>query len=156
MNDQLPAVLNPMTGEVVPLDAPTDTLGEYLDAIREFEGSLREQKATVSRELLRRMDTEARWSVVAGPWKLTGRSPEPELVYDVDRLRAVLEQLVADDLISQRAMNEACERVVEFKARKAGIAKLLKLGGAVREQIEQCREEQEPQRYVRVQRREAA
>lgn len=152
MTDQLPAVLNPITGEVVALDAPTDHLGEWLDNVRDFEGAIREQKAAVTAELLRRMDNEATWTVHAGPFKLTGRSPEPETVYDAARLRAVLEQLVADDLISERAMNEACEPIVELKPRKAGIAKLLKLGGAVRRLIEQCAEDREPTRYVRVQR----
>jgi hypothetical protein len=63
----------PYSGEVVRLDAPTDALAEIVYGIRELESELRSMKAILSEEVHRRMDEEARWTVEAGRFKVSGR-----------------------------------------------------------------------------------
>jgi len=152
-----PTVLDRTTGELIDLaEVSTDRLGAFLASTRELEAELRAAKAEVSREVHRRMDAEARWTVRAGPYKLSGQSPDRS-EYDGEELARALRRLVRRGLITREAAANACERVVSHRPRKQGIAALLKLGGEVAEAIRPCERAVESERRVSVSvRREAA
>ena len=75
---------------------------------------------------------------------MTGKSDAPEVVYDVDRLAAVLTGLVDGGTISTGAMDEALEVVTTYKVRKRGIEALRK-NPALRDLIDGCGEEKPPE-----------
>ena len=89
-----PTVLDRTTGELIDLaEVSTDRLGAFLASTRELESELRAAKAEVSREVHRRMDAEAKWTVRAGPYKLSGQSPDRS-EYDGEELARALRRLV--------------------------------------------------------------
>jgi hypothetical protein len=144
-----PIVIHPATGEVVPLDGPTDMLASFLASTRELEGALREAKRAVSAELHARMDAEASWTLHVRSYTITGESPN-RIEYDADKLHARLAELVADDLLAPRAAEQAVEVVTTRKARARGINQLLKLGGAVADAIKTCQVPVERDRRISV------
>ena len=146
-------VVSPRTGEVLTLQSPTADLGAYLADVREHESLLRESKNYVQAEILRRMDANAEWTNhVEGGLKLTGSSPAPSEEFDELALRTSLLELADEGLITQEAVDKAVEPVVTYKARKAGINSLRKLGGRVADAISQHASEVQKTRYVRVER----
>lgn len=134
----VPAVVHPTTGEIVPLDGPTSDLADWLYETREQEGIVRDLKRVVSEELVRRMDAEAQWTVHLGGWKLSAPSPAPSTEYDAEALWAELETLVAEGVISRGAMEAAVTRQYEYKHHTKGINALKRLGGAVATAIARC------------------
>lgn len=145
-------VVVPYSGEVVPLSADTEQLAALVDEVRDVESRLKELKSAISAEVHQRMDKDRRWTLVAGEWKVTGKSDSPEVVYDVDRLAAVLTQLVDEGVISAAAMDGALEQVIDWKVKKAGINALRK-NAELRELIDACGEEKPPDaRYISVKR----
>ena len=147
-------VADPATGEVIDLaTATTDALAAYLANVRDLEHTLREQKKAAQGEVLRRMDSEATWTVRVGDWKLTGASPAPKVVYDAEGLQADLQQLAADDLVAPAAVDRAVETVTSLRISQAGINSLVKLGGAVAEVVARHRREEPRDRRVSVSRR---
>lgn len=143
-------ILDPTTGELVPLDGPTDRLAQVLDDVRELERQLRTLKSVVSGELLERMDRSAQWTLREGSYEISGASPSPTLVYDADRLYGVLRGLVDDGVIAPAAAEAAVRQVVELKPVVRGINALRKLGGQVALEIEACAAEVEKDRRVSV------
>jgi len=144
-------VVHPLTGELVSLDSPNPDLAAWLDGVRDLESRFREAKRQVHDELLARMDGAASWTIDTGDYKLVGESPALT-EYDGDRLRHVLEQLVADGSIGEEAAKAALETVVTYKPRVRGIRALEKLGGVVREAIAACSRPVERPRRVSVRR----
>lgn len=139
---------NPTSGELIPLDAPTDVLVEWFAAIRKLEQELATMKQAANTEVLRRMDAEAHWTVHTRAGTLTGKSPAPTVAWDPEQLAQTLTGLVADGLISQGAADSALELVQEWKPKRGGINKLLKLGGEIAERIAACGHDVEPNRRV--------
>lgn len=137
---QVRSVVVPHTGEVVSLDAPPEVLASLLDEVKDVESQLRELKAEVSRVVHEEMDRQRRWTLDAGPFKLVGKSDAPEVVYDVERLAAVLTELVDDGTITTDAMDSALEVVTTYKVKKAGINALRK-SPRLAEAIDSCGEE---------------
>jgi hypothetical protein len=124
----------PYSGEVVRLDAPTDALAEIVYGIRELESELRSMKAILSEEVHRRMDEEARWTVEAGRFKVSGRSPSG-VSYDGERLWKVLEDLVEAGRITRRAAEAAVALEVAYKVRVAGVQAVKRVGPDVAEAV---------------------
>jgi hypothetical protein len=143
-------VVHPATGEVVLLDAPTDTLAGTLAAIREAEGEMRTFKQILTGELLRRMDAEATWTVRAGDFTVEGDSPKPKTEYEAEKLYIALSEFVDSGVISQGALEQAVEPVRTYKAKQAGLNKLLALGGLIAETVERHRTEVPRDRRVRI------
>lgn len=140
----------PATGELIDLDAATDTLAGHLDDIRDLEGALRGAKRELAQEILARMDTEATWTVEAGPYKLVGESPN-RVDYDPHELLTALRAL-PPDAISPRALDAAVQRVEQLKVSKQGVNKLLKLGGPVADAVRGAERPVERERRVSVKR----
>lgn len=144
------SIAHPATGELIDLDGGTDYLAAYLSEIRELEGQLRELKRALSEEVLVRMDAEATWTVHAGKYKLTGRSPDPELVYDGEALFNGLHSIARDIGLSPDAINGAVHEERVYKVSKAGVNRLRKLGGQVVKVIDRCASEKPAERRVSV------
>jgi hypothetical protein len=143
------AVMNPLSGELVPLDSPTDTLGRYLADVREFEQGLRSAKRQVSDELLARMDADACYTAHLGDVTVEGDGPG-RVEYDAEGLWHALRPFVDAGTITEAALDRAVERVWTFKSKAAGIKALLKQGGRLAGVVEQFSRPSEKPRNVRV------
>lgn len=155
-----PPIVNPETGELLNLrDAGDDDLATYIADCREFEGKLRLAKRAVGDELLGRMDRNASWTLRAGPYKVSGRSPQPETEWDTAALDEVLDILERDDLISAAARVAAVEPVKTLTTHRSGINAIRKsLAGnqAALELIDECEQEIEKPRPMPSVKRETA
>lgn len=153
MTDIVPGAqfAHPLTGELLTLDSPTEDLASYMIDLRDFELTLREHKQMVNRELLSRMDRQARWTLPAGDYKLSAPSPEPSQEFDGAELYDVLCALVEEGEITMDAVNAAVEIQHTYKVRAAGVKALRKLDG-VREVIDRHATPVEKARYVKVSR----
>lgn len=144
-------VVSPRTGEVIALDAPTGELGQWLADVREAESMLKEAKNLVQRELVRRMDKEAKWTQhVPGGLKLSAPSPKPEEIWDGVDLRGALMEFVDCGVLAIEAVDAAVEQKIEYDVHKRGLNSLRNLGGEVGAAIEKLKTESEKQRYVSV------
>lgn len=124
-NAGTPAVVHPITGEVLDLDSPTDILAAALSRAKEQGAGLQAFTRAIKDELLHRMDYEHCYTVHAiGVGKVAGDGKRPP-DHDGTRLLAALLPLVPD-VLSMRAVEAAVERVTTYKPRKAGINALLK------------------------------
>jgi hypothetical protein len=160
-----PAILNPLTGAVVPLHvAATDEIAEAVDALGALQSQIREAQALASNELLDRMDKRGKWTANVGPFTLKSQSPTSGTTdYDAEPLRADLLKLVDAGVLAYEAVNDAVELVDPpkpdpyLKKKPAGIAALLKLAPRVVEVVERHRvEKPAPARKVTVKRRQEA
>src|SRR3954469_1475188 len=104
MSDLLPAVAHPVTGEVLALDAPTADLARALDELKELTSRIREVRERIDEELLRRMDSKARWTAHEGGFKITAPSPAPKAEWDGAELSVVLAELRGLNLIDFEAV----------------------------------------------------
>lgn len=152
-------IINPQSGELLTLDSPTDDLGRYLAAAREHKACVQEAINAVSREILRRQDQAAAagesspWTTrIGGGLKLVGSSPAAIEEWDGADLKAQLLTLVDEGLLSPAAVDAAVETIVTFKVKKTGVNALRKLGGRVKELIDQLATEREPDRRITVSR----
>ena len=143
-------IVNPVTGEAFALDAPTDTLAQYLVAMKEVRRRVREEETIVQGEILRRLDHDGCWTVHTPHGKVSAPSPAPVEEWDAGALHSALLELHDQGLLSIEAVNRAIEEEVTFKVRKAGVNALRKLGGRVRETVDAHARIAEPRRYVRV------
>jgi hypothetical protein len=144
----------PHTGEQVDLAAiPPEGIAQILDEIKEVESRLREFKGEVAAVVIPEFDRQRKWTVDAGPYKLSAPSDASEEVFDVDALSFALTQLVDDGVISSDAMDAACELVQTWKVKKAGLNALRK-SPKLAEVIDGCVSLREPEgRKVRVSRK---
>jgi len=150
---EIPAVVDPSTGEaVVVAEATTDTLAMFLDNVRQVEQTFREQKRAVTREILARMDREARWTGVVGDYAISADGPTRPMEYDAEALYNALTEYVDSGAISEAALDAAVERRYSYKAKHRGIQALAKLGGGIAERIRQHSAEVEKVRSVQVRR----
>lgn len=144
---------NPVTGEVLTLDAPDQDLGQYLADIREYKSVLNEHVAMVNRELLGRLDKSANWTRhLEGGLTLSAPSSEPSVEYDARSLWQALQQLADNGFITFEAADAAVESVITYKAKAAGIKRLAKVSAKLRDLIAEHSHEVEKTRYVSVKR----
>ena len=132
------AVTNPATGEVIDLAADTIELGRKLKELRALESELREFKALVQKAILAQMDRNASWTVNSGAGKVTGTSPG-KVDYDPEMLYQALKELLEEDRITKEAADAALGVKVEKAVKKAGVNKLIALGGDIKEKVERCK-----------------
>lgn len=136
-------VVVPGTGEAIALNAPSEALAQALDEVRELERELRVAKQAVGAELLRRMDTQAKWTMRTDNYEVRGESPAPRTEYDVEQLMEVLDGLVNEGLLSSTAASAATTTTVSYRVSQRGVNALLKLGGEVAARIAACAQEVE-------------
>jgi hypothetical protein len=152
LDTPVPVVPHPVTGEALSLDAPTADLARALDELKELESRIDEVRAVIGEEVIRRLDSKARWTAHEGGFKLTAPSPAPKAEWDGPALALALVELRGLDLIDYEAAEAALETVVSYKPKAAGLNRLLKLGGEVAERVGACRVMVEPVRRVSVKR----
>jgi hypothetical protein len=146
-------IVSPRTGEVLTLDSSTDDLGGFLADVRDHEAQLRDVKRLVNRELVRRMDHAAKWTVHAAGLKLRAPSPKPTEEWNGAELRAGLLALVDAGDLAIEAVDAAVETVTDYKVHKAGINALRSLGGRAAAIVDElATRPPEKERYVSVER----
>lgn len=151
--DTLPGPLvDPRTGEMLPLDADTGTLAGWVDQLADLERHAREVRARIGEELLHRLDRSAKWTHHLDGFTVTAPSPAPVVEWDAVALRATLRDLEDEGVIDEEAVQAALEVVITYKARTAGLNALRKLGSDVAERIAACGHEVERRRTVKVKR----
>lgn len=146
--------VNPLTGEAVELaTATTDVLAAHRDAIRDARDALNAWAAQLDTELTARLDHEAKRSAMVGGYVIKATAPT---VRETDEmaLRAALEELRDEGVISAAAVDNAVEIIMVPKARRAGINALHKHADErVREVVAaHDREVENPTRRVTVSR----
>jgi len=145
--------VHPLTGEAVELaSASTDDLAVLLDSVKDYESRLREVKSLVSREVLRRQDRDTSWTTRAGGYVLKGSSPAPAEEFDALALRSELLGLVDEGALTIEAVDAAVETIITYKARKAGVNALRKLGGVIAQVVDRHASPVDKPRYVSVSR----
>lgn len=123
-------LVNPASGEIIPVDAPTDALAREIDSCRELAALVRAHVAAVGRIIVERMDAEARWTADVGAFKVSAPSPTAGGSYDGELLERLLGDLVAEGAISCDAMRAAVHPVTTYEVRAAGVRRLRALGNA--------------------------
>lgn len=135
-----PVITDPDTGEMHYLpDTPAALLARVLGMVQlEIDRNLEflyEAKRTLGGEAMRRMDRSGDWTMSAPGVKLQAPSPGAGTVdWDAEELDRILDELVAEDVISREAKLRAVEPQVTLKVIKRGVAALLKIP-AVRDRI---------------------
>src|SRR3954454_15901157 len=99
-------VRNPFTGEVVDLLADTATLAQVLRDIKRLDEEKKDLVKAIQREVIGRMDLDAKWTMHFPGVDLVSQSPR-RLEYNGEALKKVLEELVAEGLISLDAAKAA-------------------------------------------------
>lgn len=110
----------PQTGELLPLDAPSDQLAEAVARMRDLEKELSRVRGIVGGELARRLDLENMRSVRVDNFKIKVGAPGVD--WNTDQLAGVLDELVEEASLTTGAM----DRIV-FLERKVSIRELNKL-----------------------------
>lgn len=115
--EQAPALMHPVTGELVPLDSPTEQLAEILDGTAEAHRLLGEFERILNGELLRRLDADATWTQRVGSgaagyqFELKASSPDAGTSYYIeDELQQELDGLVKAGIISEAGAEKAMRR----------------------------------------------
>jgi hypothetical protein len=141
----------PFTGEIIELaTADINDLARLLADVKDYQSRLNEAKSLLSQEVLRRQDQAAKWTTPAGGYVLKGSSPAPQEEFDALALREDLLGLVDEGALGIEAVDAAVETIVTYKARKAGVNALRKLGGVVAQIVDRHARPIEKARYVSI------
>ena len=150
----LPAVVHPMSGEVLDLESTTDTLAQWLLDLRELRQMLSGTIDTISEELSERLDQENTRTGRVGEWEIKGVAPSTT-VYDPEQLQKALDELVLDGVLAAAVVERTVKPplVKDWKVDRREIAKLLKHQDLrVREAVAACGEEVAQTRSVSIRR----
>lgn len=142
------------TGEIVKLeDASTAAIASWLRAYSDAQDAFKEAKRAIDAEMAKRADFDAAYHFdVEGIGRITVTGPNAEAVWDVEKLRGVLQDLVTAGEIAPVAANACVEEVTTYKVKLTGINALIKLGGYVSKSVQSCRELHEPTRRASLRR----
>ena len=144
-------IVNPATGEIVELDAPTDVLAGALEEIRDLEGRLRDLKSAIGREVMGRMDEARQWTLeLPDGRKVSAPSPEPSVEFDGEALWNGLHSLARDCKLSDELIASVVTEERVYKVSRQGANRLLKGGGQPAKMVERCKVEVPKRRYVSV------
>lgn len=139
--------LVPVTGEVIPYDAPTDVLLDALYRMRDLEQQLQACRRDVGLEVTRRMDADNIRQADIDGFRVTVAAPGED--WDLDRLDEVLDELVAAKVITRGAVDRLFK--TERKVQKRELSKLLgNLDDEPAAAIRACSERSRRVRSVRV------
>jgi hypothetical protein len=129
-------LLNVDSGEMVNAsDADAETLAVVLREIQTRLLDLSQKKRWIGGLMVARMDAGATWTARAAGVKVTAKSPQADTVeWDVVALDAILDELVAEKVITAEAKTAAVSQRIELVKHAAGIKALEKLP-AVAERI---------------------
>lgn len=149
-------LIHPDTGRQIALsDATLEELGDFCDALDEWRSRAHEAEAHARREVLRRMDREAKWTLYSDGFKFVGKSPAPHVSYkEPEKLRSALLALAADGVITMQAVDDAVPEIRKVGVVPGRLSALRKLGGRVATVIESFTGERNPtDRSVRIAKR---
>lgn len=129
-------LLNVDTGEIeLADDASTETLAVVLRELQKLLLDTGQKKRWVGGLMIAKMDAGAAWTARAAGVKVTGKSPQADTIeWDVTALDAILDELVAEGVITAEAKTAAVSQRIELVKHAAGIKALEKLP-AVAERI---------------------
>lgn len=145
--EEIGQAIVPVTGELLPLDAPNETLINALYEMRDLESQLQAVRRDVGLELTRRMDADNLRQVDVNGFRVTVAAPGED--WDMDRLDEVLDELVAAEVLTRAAVDRLFK--VERKIQKRELTKLLKnLDSEPADAIRACSERSRRVRSVRV------
>ena len=120
--EALSRALVPVTGEVIPYDAPNETLIEAMYRMRDLEAQLAACRRDVGLEITRRMDADNLRSVEVDGFKVTVAAPGED--WDLALLDEVLEGLIAAGTLTPAATERLFK--TERRIQKRELTKLLK------------------------------
>jgi hypothetical protein len=93
-------------------DAPMEQLAEVKEKLSALKSITAEADGLLDGEIVHRQDLDCRWTTHVGPYTVKSSSPVAGTVsYDVERLRAVLAELVTDGVISAAGAMGAVETI---------------------------------------------
>lgn len=145
--DTTSQALVPVTGEVIPLDAPNEVLIDALYRMRDLENQLTAVRRDVGLEITRRMDADNLRQVDVDGFRVTVAAPGED--WDMARLDEVLDELVAAEVITRAAVDRLFK--TERRIQKRELTKLLKnLDSEPAAAIRACSERSRRVRSVRV------
>lgn len=150
MSDALSQALVPVTGEVIPYDAPNEVLIDALYRMRDLENQLAAARRDVGLEITRRMDADNLRQVEVDGFKVTVQAPGED--WDLKALDEVLDGLVAHGVLTPAAVERLFK--VERRIQKRELTKLLKnlddVNAGAAEAIRVCRDTSRRIRSVKV------
>lgn len=147
MTEALSQALVPVSGEVIPYDAPNEVLIDALYRMRDLENQLAACRRDVGLEITRRMDADNLRQVDVDGFRVTVAAPYED--WDLDELDDVLAVLVDREVLTPAAVERLFK--TERKIQKRELTKLLKnLDGEAADAIRACREQSARVRSVRV------
>lgn len=139
--------LVPVTGELIPLDAPNEVLIDALYRMRDLEQQLYRVRRDVGLEVTRRMDADNLRQVDVDGFRVTVAAPIED--WDLERLDRVLVGLVDQGTLTPAATQRLFRTRREIDKRE--LKKLLgNLDGEDVEKIRACSEKSKRVRSVRV------
>lgn len=146
-------LVDPDTGEVFPIAAASDALlAVALDDLADHQRQLTSWRRALDDEVIARMDAAVRWTIHAGPFRLSAPSAAPVAVYDAQPLRGALTALANAGRFGQGAVDAAVVVATTYTARAGGLKALAKLGPDVQEVIDRYTTRVDRPRSVRVSR----
>jgi hypothetical protein len=93
-------------------DAPMEQLAEVKEKLSALKSITAEADGILDVEIVHRQDLDCRWTTHVGPYTVKSSSPVAGAVsFDVERLRAVLADLVTDGVISAAGAMGAVETI---------------------------------------------
>lgn len=96
--------VDPASGEVVALSAPTLELVDHAERVRELTAELARFRQVLVDEVARRLDASNTRSDVVGEWAVETNAPT-STDYLLDVLRAELEELVEDEVLDRAVLD---------------------------------------------------
>lgn len=122
MSDEIVTALVPVSGELIPFDAPNEILIDALFRMRDLENQLASVRRDVGLEITRRMDADNLRSVEVDGFRVTVAAPGED--WDLARLDEVLENLIEAGTLTPAATERLFK--VERRVQKRELTKLLK------------------------------
>lgn len=145
LDGQVAGLVNPVTGEVAPLDDPL-AIADWLIFAADWQGALKQAQQLARAIVLQHMDRSASWTLnrptgsLSAPSPVAGNSKDQ---WNGDTLADTLAELVRAGVITDEAAAAALKTETTHTPVAKGISALLKLPD-VAPYIEACRVEVEP------------
>mgnify|MGYP000847483191 FL=1 len=151
MTGQQLTVVHPATGEILDLAGqPTDQLAGLLNGCRVYQQQVADFREQVEQVICDRMDRQNQRTAVVGTVKLTVNA-QARTEWDLERLRAVLADLVRAGLLNEDAAAAVIERPVPKPLpERVNAAAARKLEG--HEQVRECARKVAQRRTVKIER----
>lgn len=142
-----PTITDPTTGEIIHR-TETEKVGALLETVRQYKREADKAIKWCTGAILERMDSEARWTLPMGAFKLVGDTPTATSIdWDVDELQKL------KPLLGEERYRELVHEVVEYKPQTTKLQNAAKAGGEIQGIIERAeRRSPKPYRYVKVSR----